>query len=93
MHNRDGELSTRSIHGVMKNIAYLRQRNPRKTLDNDGQQSSALTRQPSSAYQGHLAADIVKGEPVVTPIYKYNTHGAYYRHLFYWLSYALCGRH
>jgi len=82
MYNEDGDLFTRAMHGVMKNIGYLRKRDRSKTwseddwkkvvvcIVSDGRQKidwcTLSVMTAIGAYQESIAANVVKGKPVAT---------------------------
>ncbi|EIW81631.1 glycosyltransferase family 2 protein [Coniophora puteana RWD-64-598 SS2] len=89
MYNEDDELFTRSMHGVMKNIAHLCKRDRSKTWGKDGWKKVVVCivsdgRQKINsrtlsviatmgAYQDGIAKNIVNGRPVTAHIYEYTT--------------------
>ena len=80
MYNEDDDLFTRTLHGVMKNSAYLCKRDRSKTWSRDGWKKLVVCivgdgRQKINsrtlsviaaigAYQEGIAANVVNGEPV-----------------------------
>ena len=105
MYDEDDSLFTRTMHGVMKNIAYLCKRDRSKTWGKEGWKKVVVCivsdgRQKINsrtlsviaaigAYQEGIATNVVNGKPVAAHIYEYTTQSAYYRHLVYQLSYVL----
>ncbi|KAI0298178.1 glycosyltransferase family 2 protein [Multifurca ochricompacta] len=89
MYNEDDSLFTRTMHGVMKNIAYLCKRDRSKTWGKDGWKKVVVCivsdgRQKINsrtlsvvaaigAYQEGIATNVVNGKPVVAHIYEYTT--------------------
>ncbi|KAH9964997.1 glycosyltransferase family 2 protein [Russula dissimulans] len=89
MYNEDDTLFTRTMHGVMKNIAYLCKRDRSKTWGKDGwkkvvvcivsdgrQKVNARTLSVVAAigaYQEGIATNVVNGKPVAAHIYEYTT--------------------
>jgi len=104
MYNEDDNLFTRTMHGVMKNIAYLCNRDRSKIWGKDGWKKVVVCivgdgRQKINsrtlsvvaaigAYQEGIATNVVNGKPVVAHIYEYTTQSAYVRYLFSQLSYV-----
>ncbi len=104
MYNEDDSLFTRTMHGVMRNIAYLCKRDRSKIWGKDGWKKVAVCivsggRQKINsrtlsvvaaigAYQEGIATNVVNGKPVVAHIYEYTTQSAYDRYLFSQLSYV-----
>ena len=97
MYNEDDGLFTRTMHGVMKNIAYLCKRDRSKTWGKEGWKKVVVCivsdgRQKINsrtlsviaaigAYQEGIATNVVNGKPVSAHIYEYTTQSAYYQHL------------
>jgi len=93
MYNEDDNLFTRTIHGVMKNIAHLCKCDRSKIWDKDGWKKVVACiisdgRQKINsrnlsvltaigAYQEGIATSVVNGKPVVAHIYEYTTQSAY----------------
>ncbi|KAI0073004.1 glycosyltransferase family 2 protein [Panus rudis PR-1116 ss-1] len=89
MYNEDEELFTRTMHGVMKNIAHLCKRDRSKTWGKEGWKKVVVCivsdgRQKINsrtlsviaamgAYQDGIAKNIVNGKPVTAHIYEYTT--------------------
>ncbi|KAL5482358.1 CHS4_2 [Sanghuangporus weigelae] len=89
MYNEDDELFTRTMHGVMKNIAHLCTRNRSRTWGSDGWKKVVVCivsdgrkkihpRTLSAvaalgAYQDGVAKNVVNKKPVVAHIYEYTT--------------------
>jgi chitin synthase len=85
MYNEDDSLFTRTMHGVMKNIAYLCKRNRSKIWGKDGWKKVVVCivsdgRQKINlrtlsiltaigAYQEGIATNVVNGKPVLWRIY------------------------
>ena len=106
MYNEDDGLFTRTMHGVMKNIAYLCKRDRSKTWGKEGWKKVVVCivsdgRQKINsrtlsviaalgAYQEGIATNVVNGKPVAAHIYEYTTQSAYHGQLLYQLSYVLC---
>lgn len=94
MYNEDDSLFTRTMHGVMKNIAYLCKRDRSKTWGKDGWKKVVVCivsdgRQKINsrtlsviaaigAYQEGIARNVVNGKPVTAHIYEYTTQSASY---------------
>ena len=92
MYNEDDGLFTRTMHGVMKNIAYLCKRDRSKTWGKEGWKKVVVCivsdgRQKINsrtlsvvaaigAYQEGIATNVVNGKPVVAHIYEYTTQSA-----------------
>jgi hypothetical protein len=92
MYNEDDSLFTRTMHGVMKNIAYLCKRERSKTWGKDGwkkvvvcivsdgrQKINSRTLSVVAAiggYQEGIATNVVNGKPVAAHIYEYTTQSA-----------------
>jgi len=97
MYNEDDSLFTRTMHGVMKNIAYLCKRERSKTWGKDGWKKVVVCivsdgRQKINsrtlsvvaaigAYQDGIATNIVNGKAVAAHIYEYTTQSASACHL------------
>ena len=91
MYNEDDELFTRTMHGVMKNIAHLCTRSRSRTWGSDGWRKVVVCivsdgrkkihpRTLSAvaalgAYQDGVAKNVVNKKPVVAHIYEYTTQG------------------
>jgi hypothetical protein len=106
MYNEDDGLFTRTIHGIMKNIAYLCKRDRSRSWGKDSWQKVVVCiasdgrRKINSrmlsvitaidVYQESIATNVVNGKPVAAHIYEYTAQGAYYGHLISKPSYALC---
>jgi chitin synthase len=104
MYNEDDSLFTNTMHGVMKNIAYLCKRDRSKIWGKDGWKKKVVCIVSDScqkidsrtlsvvaaigAYQEGIATDVVDGKPLVAHIYEYTTQSAYDRYLFSQLSYV-----
>lgn len=89
MYNEDEELFTRTMHGVMKNVAHLCKRDRSKTWGKDGWKKVVVcivsdgrnkinSRTLSviaamGAYQDGIAKNVVNGRPVTAHIYEYTT--------------------
>ncbi|KAI0793146.1 glycosyltransferase family 2 protein [Irpex lacteus] len=89
MYNEDEELFTRTMHGVMKNIAHLCKRDRSKTWGKEGWKKVVVcivsdgrlkinSRTLSviaamGAYQDGVAKNAVAGKPVTAHIYEYTT--------------------
>ncbi|KAH9011457.1 chitin synthase-domain-containing protein [Lactarius hengduanensis] len=86
MYNEDDTLFARTMHGVMKNIAYLCKRDRRKTWGKEGwtkvvvcivsdgrQMINSRTLSAIAAYQEGIATNVVNGKPVAAHIYEYTT--------------------
>ncbi|KAH9961842.1 glycosyltransferase family 2 protein [Russula compacta] len=89
MYNEDDGLFTRTMHGVMKNIAYLCKRDRSKTWGKEGWKKVVICivsdgRQKINsrtlsviaaigAYQEGIATNAVNGKPVAAHIYEYTT--------------------
>ncbi|KAI0318366.1 glycosyltransferase family 2 protein [Amylostereum chailletii] len=89
MYNEDDALFTRSMHGVMKNIAHLCKRDRSKTWGKEGWKKVVVCivsdgRQKINsrtlsviaamgAYQEGIAKSIVNGKPVAAHVYEYTT--------------------
>ena len=89
MYNEDDTLFARTMHGVMKNIAYLCKRDRSKTWGKDGWKKVVIcivsdgrqkinSRTLSAiaaigAYQDGIAKNVVNGKPVAAHIYEYTT--------------------
>lgn len=89
MYNEDDTLFARTMHGVMKNIAYLCKRDRSKTWGKDGwkkvvvcivsdgrQKINSRTLSAIAAigaYQDGFATNVVNGKPVAAHIYEYTT--------------------
>jgi chitin synthase len=98
MYNEDDSLSTRTMHGIMKNIAYLCKRDCSKIWGKDGwkkvvvcivsdgrQKINSRTHHVLTtigAYQEGIATNVVNRKPVVAHIYEYTTQSAYKQYLF-----------
>ena len=98
MYNEDDGLFTRTMHSVMKNIAYLCKRGRSKIWGKDGWKKVVVCivsdgRQKINsrtlsvltaiaAYQEGIATNVVDGKPVVAQIYEYTTQSAYNQYLF-----------
>jgi chitin synthase len=98
MYNEDDTLFTRTMHGVMKNIAYLCKRDRSMISGRDGwkkvvvcivsdgrQKVNARTLSvvaAMGAYQEGVATNVVNGKPVIAHIYEYTTQSTCYRTLF-----------
>lgn len=92
MYNEDDSLFTRTMHGVMKNIAYLCKRDRSKTWGKEGWKKVVVCivsdgRQKINsrtlsviaaigAYQEGIAHNVVNGKPVAAHIYEYTTQSA-----------------
>jgi hypothetical protein len=92
MYNEDDGLFTTTMHGVMKNIAYLCKRDRSKIWGKDGWKKVVICivsdgRQKINsrtlsviaaigAYQEGLARNVVNGKPVTAHIYEYTTQSA-----------------
>jgi chitin synthase len=92
MYNEDDGLFTRTMHGVMKNIAFLCKRDRSKTWGKEGwkkvvvcivsdgrKKVNARTLSVIAAvgaYQEGIATNVVNGKPVVAHIYEYTTQSA-----------------
>jgi chitin synthase len=92
MYNEDDSLFTRTMHGVMKNIAYLCKRDRSKTWGKEGWKKVVVCivsdgRQKINsrtlsviaaigAYQEGIARNVVNGKPVTAHIYEYTTQSA-----------------
>jgi len=99
MYNEDDGLFTRTMHGVMKNIAYLCKRDRSKTWGKDGWKKVVVCivsdgRQKINsrtlsviaaigAYQEGIATNVVNGKAVAAHIYEYTTQSAYYGQFLY----------
>lgn len=93
MYNEDDGLFTRTMHGVMKNIAYLCKRDRSKTWGKDGWKKVVVCivsdgRQKINsrtlsviaaigAYQEGIGRNVVNGKPVTAHIYEYTTQSAF----------------
>ena len=104
MYNEDDSLFARTMHGVIKNIAYLCKRDRSKIWGKDGwkkvvacivgdgrQKINSRTLSVVAAigaYQEGIATNVVNGKPVVAHIYEYTTQSAYVRFLFSQVSYV-----
>jgi chitin synthase len=104
MYNEDDSLFTRTMHGVMKNIAYICKRDGSKIWGKDGWKKVVVCivsdgRQKINsrtlsvvaaigAYQESIATNVVNGKLVVAQINEYTTQSAYDRYLFSQLSYV-----
>ena len=89
MYNEDDTLFTRTMHSVLKNIAYLCKRPGSKTWGKDGwkklvvcivsdgrQKINARTLSVIAAigvYLEGIATNVVNGKPVAAHIYEYTT--------------------
>jgi chitin synthase len=89
MYNEDDTLFARTMHGVMKNIAYLCKRDRSKTWGKDGWKKVVIcivsdgrqkinSRTLSAiaaigAYQDGIATNVVNGKAVAAHIYEYTT--------------------
>ncbi|KAH8979068.1 glycosyltransferase family 2 protein [Lactarius akahatsu] len=86
MYNEDDTLFARTMHGVMKNIAYLCKRDRSKTWGKEGwkkvvvcivsdgrQKVNSRTLSAIGAYQGSIVTNVVNGKPVSAHIYEYTT--------------------
>ena len=89
MYNEDDGLFTRSMHGVMKNIAHLCSRDRSKTWGREGWKKVVVCvvsdgRQKVNertlaclaglgVYQDGVAKNVVNGKPVTAHIYEYTT--------------------
>jgi chitin synthase len=92
MYNEDDELFTRTMHGVMKNVAHLCKRDRSKTWGKEGwkkvvicivsdgrQKVNSRTLAVVAAmgiYQEGIAKNVVNGKPVAAHIYEYTTQSA-----------------
>jgi chitin synthase len=92
MYNEDDSLFTTTMHGVMKNIAYLCKRDRSKTWGKDGWKKVVVCivsdgRQKINsrtlsviaaigAYQEGIARNVVNGKAVTAHIYEYTTQSA-----------------
>jgi chitin synthase len=104
MYNEDDSLFTRTMHGVMKNIASLCKRERSNIWGKDGWKKVVVRivsdgRQKINsrtlsivaaigAYQEGIVTNVVDGKPVVAHMYEYTTRSAYVRYLFSQLSYV-----
>jgi chitin synthase len=104
MYNEDDSLFTRTMHGVMKNMAYLCKRDRNKIWGKDGWKKVVVCivsdgRQKINsrtlsvvaaigAYQEGIATDVVNWKPVVAQIYEYTTQSAYNQYLISQPSYV-----
>ena len=93
MYNEDDTLFARTMHGVMKNIAYLCKRDRSKTWGKDGwkkvvvcivsdgrQKINSRTLSAIAAigaYQEGIATNVVNGKPVAAHIYEYTTQSTW----------------
>ena len=93
MYNEDDTLFARTMHGVMKNIAYLCKRERSKTWGKDGWKKVVIcivsdgrqkinSRTLSAiaaigAYQDGIATNVVNGKAVSAHIYEYTTQSTY----------------
>ena len=98
MYNEDDSLFTRTMHGVMKNIAYLCKRDRSKIWGKDGWKTVVVCivsdgRQKINsptlsvvaaigAYQEGITTNVVNVKPIVAHIYEYTTQSAYKQYLF-----------
>jgi hypothetical protein len=104
MYNEDDSLFKKTMHGVMKNIAYLCKRDRSKIWGKDGWKKKVVCIVSDScekidsrtlsvvaaigAYQEGIATDVVYGKPSVAHLYEFTTQSAYGRYLFSQLSYV-----
>ena len=93
MYNEDDTLFARTMHGVMKNIAYLCKRERSKTWGKDGWKKVVIcivsdgrqkinSRTLSAiaaigAYQDGIATNVVNGKAVSAHIYEYTTQSTF----------------
>ena len=89
MYNEDDGLFTRSMHGVMKNIAHLCSRDRSKTWGKEGWKKVVVCIVSDGrgkinsrtlaclaglgVYQDGVAKNVVNGKPVTAHIYEYTT--------------------
>jgi chitin synthase len=93
IYNEDDSLFTRTMHGVMKNIAYLCKRDRSKSWGKHGWKKVVIcivsdgrqkinSHTPSviatiGVYQEGIATNVVNGKAVAAHIYEYTTESAY----------------
>src|SRR6266702_7414866 len=108
MYNEDDTLFARTMHGVMKNIAYLCKRDRSKTWGKDGWRKVVVcivsdgrqkinSRTLSSiaaisAYQEGIATNVVNGKPVSAHIYEYTTQSTWQIMMIRFFSISFCAK-